>query len=112
MKKRPVVIGIAILITIGILIYINNQKTYEFMLGNQPNSNIKSEEIQPISTTVKVSGDIDTDVVFTDVETGESYKIGYITQGLTQEIKLEKGKWYRVEGAGNITVSNVNVRIE
>lgn len=60
----------------------------------------------------KSSGDSDTDVVFTDVETGERYIIGYITHGVTEKIKLEKDRWYKVEGRGNLTVSPVNVRIE
>ena len=50
--------------------------------------------------SVKVSGDSDTDVVFTDTETGEQYIIGYITHGVTEKINLEKDKWYKVEGRG------------
>ena len=56
--------------------------------------------------------DCDTDVVFTDVETGEKYKIGYITQGVTERIKLERGKWYKVVGRGNLTLNPVNIRVE
>ena len=73
---------------------------------------IKAEQIQPLRGTVKVSGDCDTDVVFTDVETGKQYIIGYITHGMTEKIKLEKNKWYKVEGEGNLTMSPVNVRVE
>ena len=62
--------------------------------------------------TVKVSGDCDTEVVFTDVETGEKYRIGYITQGVTERIKLERGKWYKVVGRGNLTLNPVNIRVE
>ena len=58
------------------------------------------------------SGDCDTAVIFTDIETGETYTVGYITSGVSEKIKLQKGKWYTVEGAGNITVSPVNIRIE
>ena len=54
----------------------------------------------------------DTDVIFTDIETGETYTVGYITSGVSEKIQLQKGKWYTVEGAGNITVSPVNIRIE
>lgn len=71
-----------------------------------------SEQIQPLFGTVKVSGDCDTSVVFTDVDTGEEYVIGYITTGLSETIKLEKGKWYYVKGNGNLVLSPVNVRIE
>ncbi|MBR6307410.1 MAG: hypothetical protein IKR39_02280 [Lachnospiraceae bacterium] len=73
---------------------------------------LKSEQIQPIFATVKVTGTEDTDVVFTDVETGKEYKIGYITPGMGGSIKLERGKWYRVEGGGKLTVWPVRLRVE
>ena len=47
-----------------------------------------------------------------DVETGEKYRIGYITQGVTERIKLERGKWYKVAGGGNLTLNPVNIRVE
>lgn len=72
---------------------------------------VKSEQIQPLRGTVTVSADRDTDVVFTDVETGEEYKIGYLTPGVSEKIKLEKGKWYAVAGGGTLTVGPVNVRV-
>ena len=46
------------------------------------------------------------------VKSGETYVIGYITSRVGDTIKLERGKWYRVEGIGELTVSPVNVRIE
>ena len=78
----------------------------------QTEGTIKTEQIQPLWGTVKVSGDCDTEVVFTDVETGEKYRIGYITQGVTERIKLERGKWYKVAGGGNLTLNPVNIRVE
>ena len=71
-----------------------------------------TEEIQPILNTVKVSGDSDTSVIFTDVETNEQYVVGYITHGVTEKIKLKKGSWYKVEGRGKITLYPVIVRVE
>lgn len=71
-----------------------------------------SEEIQPILSTIKVSGDSDTSVVFIDVKTGEEYVVGYITHGMSEKIKLKKGSWYKVEGKGKITLYPVKVRIE
>lgn len=71
-----------------------------------------TEEIQPILGTVKVSGDGDTSVIFTDVETNEQYVVGYITHGITENIKLKKGSWYKVEARGKITLYPVKVRIE
>ena len=71
-----------------------------------------TSDCAPLWGTVKVSGDCDTEVVFTDVETGEKYRIGYITQGVTERIKLERGKWYKVAGGGNLTLNPVNIRVE
>ena len=42
----------------------------------------------------------------------KQYTIGYITHGMSETIQLEKGKWYSVEGAGELTIRPVNVRIE
>ena len=94
-----------------VMIYINIQRSHTFTLSNDEGT-IKTEQIQPLWGTVKVSGDCDTEVVFTDVETGEKYRIGYITQGVTERIKLERGKWYKVAGGGNLTLNPVNIRVE
>lgn len=94
-----------------ILICSNIQKKHTITLSNGEGT-IKAEQIQPLWGTVKVSGDCDTEVVFTDVETGEKYRIGYITQGVTERIKLERGKWYKVAGGGNLTLNPVNIRVE
>lgn len=101
MKK----IILLVLIVGGILFY-----------GNFKNSNTitisGTEEIQPLLNTVKVSGDSDTSVVFTDVDTNEQYVVGYITHGVTEKIKLKKGSWYKVEARGKITLYPVIVRVE
>ena len=34
------------------------------------------------------------------------------TQGVTERIKLERGKWYKVVGRGNLTLNPVNIRVE
>lgn len=68
-------------------------------------------QIKPLFGPVKVSCDCDTDVVFTDVETGESYVIGYITSGVSEGISLEKDKWYTVVGKGRLEISQVDVMI-
>lgn len=96
---------------VAILFYTNFQKEHTFTLANNGGI-IKSEQIQPLFGTVKVSGDCDTDVVFTDIETGERYVVGYITSGVSEKIKLEKGKWYTVAGGGNLVIGPVSVRIE
>ncbi len=72
----------------------------------------RSEEISPVFGRVRVSGTADTSLVFTDTETGETFEIGYITPGVTETIVLERGSWYKVEGAGDLTLSPVTVRTE
>lgn len=112
MKKKWFIPCLIVIVMIAIFFYIGMQKKHTFTLANGGETTVKSEEIQPLWGTVKVSGDCDTAVIFTDVETGETFEIGYITHGMSEKIKLQKGKWYSVEGAGNITVTPVNVRIE
>ena len=72
-KRWPILCAIAIF-AVAILVYANFQKKHTFALVNDEGM-IKSEQIQPIFGTVKVSGDCDTDVVFTDMETGEKYVV-------------------------------------
>ena len=109
MKTRRFALCLATVFLVAI--YINIQRSHTFTLSNDEGT-IKTEQIQPLFGTVKVSGDCDTDVVFTDIETGERYVVGYITSGVSEKIKLEKGKWYTVAGGGNLVIGPVNVRIE
>lgn len=111
MKARRFVLCVAAAFLAAMLMYFHIQRNHTVTLSNDEGT-IKAEQIQPLFGTVKVSGDRDTVVVFTDVETGEQHTIGYITYGITEKIKLEKGKWYRVEGRGNLTVSPANARAE
>ncbi len=111
-KRLKQALGVAIplaVIIIGIS-YNSYIKMHTFTLSG--GEIVKSEQIQPVGGKVKVTGTADTDVVFTDIESGETYVIGYITSRVGDTIKLERGKWYRVEGIGELTVSPVNVRIE
>ena len=108
MKTRKFALCLAAVFLVAI--YINIQRSHTFTLSDDEGT-IKTEQIQPLWGTVKVSGDCDTDVVFTDVETGEKYKIGYITQGVTERIKLERGKWYKVVGRGNLTLKALEAQL-
>ena len=101
MKK----IILLVLIVGSILFYKNFENSNTITISG-------TEQIQPILNTVKVSGDSDTSVIFTDVETNEQYMVGYITHGVTEKIKLKKGSWYKVEARGKITLYPVKVRIE
>ena len=96
MRMRRLVLCAIVAFLAVLLICSSIRKRHTFTLSNSEGT-IKAEQIQPLRGTVKVSGDCDTDVVFTDVETG---------------IKLENNKWYKVEGEGNLTMSPVNVRVE
>ena len=111
MRMRRLVLCAIVAFLAVLLICSSIRKRHTFTLSHSEGT-IKAEQIQPLRGTVKVSGDCDTDVVFTDVETGKQYIIGYITHGMTEKIKLEKNKWYKVEGEGNLTMSPVNVRVE
>ena len=106
-KYLPIIIAIIITI-VGASLFFKYRSAYTFTL-----TDLEAEEIQPILGTVRVSGTQDTDVWFIDVDNPENrFQIGYITPGVSKTIKLERGKWYRVEAAGDITVTMVNVRIE
>ena len=112
MKTKRVGLCVIAVFLIVVLIYSGIQKKHTVTLLNNDEDRIKTEQIQPLWGTVKVSGDSDTDVVFTDAETGEQYIIGYITHGVTEKINLEKDKWYKVEGGGNLTLYPVSIRVE
>ena len=116
MKKK----ALAVLIAVAVIFllwasYSQFRKAHTFTLSDEvtADSNLKSEQIQPVFGTVRVWGTQDTDVWFTDVENPEvRFQIGYITHGVSETIKLEKGKWYTVHGAGEITVQMIKVRIQ
>jgi hypothetical protein len=110
MKKRYLTISLVAILVAVIFCCSGIQRTHTFMLAGG-NTATKSEQIQPVFGTVKVSSDCDTDVIFTDIETGEKHIIGYLTSGATETIKLQRNKWYMVSGGGNITVKLVNVRV-
>lgn len=112
MKKKWLIPCFIAVFAFIFIFYVTIQKTHTFTLLARNGVAIKSEEIQPLFRTVKVSSDCDTDIVFTDIETGEIYTIEYITSGVPEKIKLHKGRWYTIEGAGNLTLSPVNVRIQ
>ena len=117
-KTKRRILVILVLLVVLILIgcsYFGFKKSHTFTLSDEvtASSNLKSEQIQPILGTVRVWGTQDTDVWFTDVENPEvRFQIGYITPGMSATIKLERGRWYIVHGAGEITVQMVNVRIQ
>ena len=112
MKKKWIIISLLALFVAAIILYTEIQSTHTFTLVERNGTSEKEEQIQPVFGVVKVSGDCDTDVVFTDVETGETYTTGYLTSGVSGKIKLQKGKWYTVDGVGNITIRPVNLRVE
>lgn len=111
-KKRLIPLVIVVILILAGMIYMRFQSAHTFTLSDEYKSEgVKSEQIQPVYGTVRVSDDTDTDVTFTDIESGKTYMIGYITNGMSEKIKLEKGKWYTVKARGNITLKPVNVRI-
>lgn len=106
--KRVLVAAIPLAIIVGEISYSNYVRLHTFkLLGNE---RVKSEQIRPALGKVKVNSTVDTNVIFTDIETEETYEIGYITSGVSEAIQLECGKWYMVEGAGDLTIRPVTVR--
>ena len=91
MKAKRIILCVAVVFLAGILAYSAIQRKHTFTLSNE-DGGVKAEQIQPLFGTVRVSGDSDTDVVFTDVETGEKYTIGYITHGMTEKNQARKRK--------------------
>lgn len=108
--KRVVGIAIPLAIIIVGISYNSYIRVHTFTLSG--NETVKSEQIQPVNGRVKVNGTVDTEVRFTDGETGKTYEIDYITSGVSETLQLERGKWYEVEGAGELIVRPVNIRIE
>ena len=96
MKKKWLIPCFIAVFAVVLLFYARIQKAHTFTLSAREGTLV----------------DCDTDVVFTDLETGEIYSIGYITSGVSEKIRLQRGRWYCVEGAGNLVVGPVNVRIE
>ncbi len=111
MKKR-ILICLLILLGAVFLFYLGIQKTHTFTLADREGSSLKEEQIQPVFGAVRVSSSCDTAVVFTDTETGETYEIGYLTPGIREKIRLRRGRWYTVTGAGELTMGAVILRIE
>ena len=106
MKKR-ILICLLILVGAAFLFYLGIQKTHTFTLADREGSSLKGEQIQPVFGTVRVSSSCDT-----DTETGETYEIGYLTPGIREKIRLRRGRWYTVTGAGELTMGAVILRIE
>lgn len=103
--KRMIGIAIPLLFIIAGICYGGFIRSHTFTLTGD-------EQIQPVTGTVKVTSPYDTEVIFIDVKTGDIYAIPYITSGLSETIKLEKGKWYIVECGEGLTMKTVNVRVQ
>ena len=103
-KRKNMVIRFVTVFLFLLLAWLWFEKSHTHYLSDVRDAWIKSEQIQPITGSVTVSGTVDTDVVFTEVVSGERYKIDYITPGMSEKIRLERGKWYQVAGGGTLTV--------
>lgn len=93
MKKKWLIPCFIAVFAVLLLFYTYILKAHTFTLSAREDTLVRPE-IQPLFGTVKVSGDCDTDVVFTDLETGEIYSIEYITSGVSEKIRLQRGRWY------------------
>ena len=62
MKGKQFILCVALAFLAGLLVYSAIQRKHTFTLSNE-DGGVKAEQIQPVFGTVKVSGDMDTDVV-------------------------------------------------
>ncbi len=108
-SRKQYIYAALIIIIASLLGGCGSVRSHSFTISGE--ERLKSEEIEPLADTVRVFGTKDTDVIFTDVLTGECFTIGYLTPGVSESIHLERGKWYKVEGNGILTLKPVNVRI-
>lgn len=111
MKKKKLIIGLVFVTAVLVVAWMTFLHSHAYTLSDSETA-AKAEQIQPITGKVEVFSSCDTDVVFINVETGKTYLIGYVTHGMSETIQLERGEWYRVEGAGTLTMRPVNIRIE
>lgn len=111
-RKLKYIIILFLVFIFGYMFYSTQVRKHTFILNSQEGTNIKSTEISPVFSNIKVSSEEDTDLIFTDVKTGKTFTIGYLTPGMVEKIQLEKAHWYKVEARGNIKVYPVNIRIE
>ena len=98
--KRALSVAIPLAVVIIGISYNSYVKMHTFTLSG--NETVKSEQIQPVNGSVKVTGTADTDVVFTDIESGETYVIGQITHGAGDTIQLERGNGTRLKALENL----------
>lgn len=88
-KRMKRMIGIAIpmaLIITGIS-YNGYIRTHTFTLSGGV---VKNELIQPINNKIKVSGNADTDVIFTDIESRKQYTIVTLHMACQKQFNSKK----------------------
>lgn len=105
MKRNKILFGLLALLLMLFVVHVVIHRAYTVTVTDE------AEQIQPVLSTVRASSDYDTSVTFTDVETGETCTIGYLTHGLTETVRLSRGHWYTMESAGPLTLTPVRVRI-
>ena len=105
MKKKYKVLIVLFAILIFGFSFVKYRGAHTYTL-----TDLEHEQIKPIFGKVRVWSNVDTDVIFIDVENPEKkYLIGYITPGMSETIKLERGRGYKVKTGGDITVTMVDV---
>ena len=100
MDKKQLKRAVGVIIPLAVLIigisYNSYIKMHTFTLSGD--ERVKSEQIQPVTGRVKVTGTTDTDVVFTDIESGETYlKVTLLLEQAVQlNLKEENGTGLKV----------------
>ncbi len=100
----------AVCICVAMLVYVVMHNMNCVTLTDQAGTELKVEEIQPLEENITVSSDSDAQAEFRDVETRESFSVGYLTKGRSEVVPLKKGRWYKVQSNGQLTVNKVRTR--
>lgn len=111
-KSSKILLIILLLGLLGFVYYKIQAEKYTIYLNPSGPKGEISSEISPKQSPIRVEADSDTNVIFTDVETGQIYEIGYLTSGITEKINLEKDHWYKVEAQAGIRIYGAVARIE
>ena len=106
-KRLKRALGVAIpfailVISIGYNSYV---KMHTFTLSGD--EIMKNEQIQPIRGSVKVTGNTDTDVVFTDIESGETYVIANFPCFSYSNQKQEPKRPFFCRGSCNFIIISI-----
>lgn len=112
MKKKVFLLSsLCLILIVAIFAWFSFKTNHTYTLSPDAYNQPMGTQINPIFGKVSVYSEYDTNLVFTDVDTKETFEIGYLTRGLNETIILRRNHFYTIEANGPITISIVNLRI-